>query len=796
MSLRLHRSERPAERRAPPPPPRTRTDKVKTSGRRSGSSSSSASATPPPSAPAPRPTVTTAHETRTRASADEARRRAALEARLPPEDRPSTAASTPAPVVSATPLPTAQVQLSEAQQEAQETYRRWSDPEVLAEDLAAHDQDLTQLSDTELHTLAALSIDVPEARAIIQDATGATVRAAESLDDLPAHGGFQFLIDDHVLDVEPSEAGATAAARNHYEQLLTDELQTRLDERLDGVKGDEDLEAAVEDFGGDISDLVEGQPAAARIAEDAVRDLFEAQGDRFTDIRRADDNIFQRANHAVTGAIRSGAQGLADLVFPPGGGGYVSPIVPGADFFNDPRVQAAADAAGGFNMAGNGSITGIAELVTDPVGSAQALVEVVKDPSLLLEGYRQAAEAHGPNGVAGALGFDVLTAVVGAANAPASLSGAAVRRLPRIADALDGLPIGPLAQRLGIPTDAVDDVRRLTDSDRFGALDEGVQQEALRALGHDLSDRRTRRALVEAFDSEGFSQLDADEQARLARLARGDDPYVTGPARARLTELTGSRAFRRLDADGQAERLRGFLDADPTNYVLAPPEGTYRPLVDATIPPPQAVGYGFDSSDGIVSALRYDVEIDGRTVPVYVPRDLPDGVGHHHTVRELVDGLRAQPEELRNGVDRIVIEPDANPADELYASGARSYMTAGAQGTIRVYPTETPQPFDVLASSVSHEVGHVLSHRAWGVPDTETRPDGRIDFIYEGPAWDRYREAAEADGVLPSGYADVDIGEDLAETLKLYTSVQGTPFEATLRDVFAHRFALIEELLQ
>ena len=52
-----------------------------------------------------------------------------------------------------------------------------------------------------------------------------------------------------------------------------------------------------------------------------------------------------------------------------------------------------------------------------------------------------------------------------------------------------------------------------------------------------------------------------------------------------------------------------------------------------------------------------------------------------------------------------------------------------------------------------------------------------------------------ADAVLPSGYAATDIGEDAAETIRLYSMVRGTPYEAELRAIYSHRFELIDELM-
>jgi hypothetical protein len=708
-----------------------------------------------------------------------------------------TAPTSPAPVPTATPegapspIPTDKVELTPEQEAAQATYERLSNRTALQNEIQARGGDLSGMSDQEMQALAALSIDHPELQATIRDATIATVDNAESLEDVPSSVGFQHLLDTFVLN--PSEehdlAEGQVNARVDYSLMVDAEIERLLDNRLEGARGDGELEDSLERFTGDLEDFVFDQPAAAQFIESTTRDLFEERGERFQDIQRADDPWYSDVGHFVSDGVRSLASGLADAIFPDTGGGNRPYFGPYSDFFNNPLVQEARNFGAGFNMAGRGSIEGFAELVADPIGSARALVEVVKDPSLLLAGYREAAELYGPSGAAGAIGFDLMTAAVGAAALPSGISAGALRTLSRVGGVLDNLPFGNRLSR-GL----LDEVGELTEARRFNDLPTSLQDDILNAIGRNPADEAGRRALIGLVDSDAFGGLDLPEQQRLVRYVGGENPFVSGPARAQLQDLVNDPNYQALTPDQQADRLRRFTAEESPSYILEPPTGTFRPQVAADIGTGQAVTHPF-SAGGNAAARRFNVDIDGRNVEIIVPDNMLPGAGSQHTLQQVVDGLRSMPEANRRAVDRIILEPGPDPSNGLYSSGANSYMTAGADGAIRIYPTETGQSFDALASSMVHETGHTLTHREWGAPTVQNAPDGTIRFNYQSPEWTRYAEAAEADGVLPSGYAAVDIGEDAAETMRLYSMVQGTPFEAEIRAIYSNRFEVLDELL-
>ena len=542
-----------------------------------------AAAPAPASAPTSRPTVASARFGRAAHDANsgggfrafELQQRFDAQSRgLERGGRPGVAgASAPSPAPSGpddagAPVPTPEVQLRREPPAAQEAYQRWSDPERLASDIAARGGRLEGFDDAELQALAALNIDQPQVRETIRDATLETVNGAETLDDVPSSVGFQHLLDTYVLNPEDEDRNVPGRvnAEVGYRAMVQAEVEERLDGALSGARGDDELEAAIDRFAGGLESLVHAQPAAGQLLERVTRDVFEENGQRFQDIQRADDAWYQDVGHAVTGAIRGSASWLADQIFPsagaPSGGRFIGPF---SDFFNHPAVQEAGRFGAGFNMAGHGAIEGIGELVADPVGSARALAEVVRNPSLLLEGYREAARAHGPSGALGAVGFDLMTAAVGAAATPTGLGAAALRQLGRVGRFIPDLPFGNRAAR-----ELLQDTRRLLDNHRFDVLPRGLQDDILRAVGRNPADVAGRQAITALVDSPGFGRLDLPEQERLVRYVGGENPHISGPARQAMAEIVNDPAFAALNPNEQAARLRRFVAEEPPSFIQAP----------------------------------------------------------------------------------------------------------------------------------------------------------------------------------------------------------------------------------
>lgn len=188
--------------------------------------------------------------------------------------------------------------------------------------------------------------------------------------------------------------------------------------------------------------------------------------------------------------------------------------------------------------------------------------------------------------------------------------------------------------------------------------------------------------------------------------------------------------------------------------------------------------HGFNS--GEADAVRFDITVDGETTPVYLPAE-PDPALDYHGLDEVANGLVALDPQSRERIERVDVNAQANPADAYWAEeydmpDFRSYMTAGAEGIVSIYPSEGGTPDqDTLNGGLLHEVGHIVMGQDFNLFDTI--------------GWS---VAMAGDGQSVSDYADNSIKEDFAETYKLYMSVIGTPEEAAARAEFPGRFEILD----
>lgn len=670
---------------------------------------------------------------------------------------------------------------------ARDQYEAWSDPEALAEHLDEN-PNLAEYTDTELDVLAAISIDNPESRAAIQQSVIETVESADTLDDLPESVAFQFLLEEQVLNATGEESQGTFGAKRHLDDLVHQAIAPGFDEAVEGTSGDDELEAALEGYVEDLVDLASDWPALAPTIDRQFETVIEENAQRIQDIRRGDDPWYADVGHAVTDFVRDSADWVADRVFPDVSGG-VGPVFgngPISGFLNSELGQNLREVGVGVNIAGHELITGPAEVLTDPVGAAEAVVAVVRDPSLLLEGYRQIAREHGPNAAAGAVGFDFLTAVTSAGVAASAEPIAAAGTLRRLIDLV------PEGIRRHVPD--LDITERLANNHRFARLPDEIGDLALdRAIRLSrVGDEAGAQALSDLTTLHGFADLDVAEQERLLRITGAQDPYIGGPARQRLQQLLDEQGFQDLPSARQAERLRELLDEQPPGAFA--PDGTYRPRTEFEVGEPEDVRHTFSNGEG--DARRYEIEIDGRTIDVFVPEPADASL---RSVDEVAASIASLPPEARARVTRVDVEPEPSPYDAVRqqqtGESFNTYATADVDGTVRVFPPSSGATFDQFTDVLAHETGHLVSFEELGPFRFDPDPaPGDSPFSYEGEGWDRWEAAVESDGVNASAYATTDIGEDFAETYRLYVSTRGTPWAAELRALMPERFAILDEL--
>lgn len=279
----------------------------------------------------------------------------------------------------------------------------------------------------------------------------------------------------------------------------------------------------------------------------------------------------------------------------------------------------------------------------------------------------------------------------------------------------------------------------------------------------------------------GFKVLNAVEQDRLRRYTAGDHPLQAW-AGGELRSLVRSQGYRQAGRAGQADQLRDLMGRSPS-LVASVLRGSSQPAPMNIEGPKVVASHGFAS--GEAKAKRYDVRVGERSVPVFMPEPAAPNT---HTINEVARGLATLTPGALSQIERVQVNPGANPHDAYWAKvygepNFRSYMTAGAAGTIDIYPYGHYASQDGLNNSLVHEVGHIVSQRNWGNSNQDKR-------------WDDYRNAIAADGIAPSQYGRNSPGEDFSEFLTLYNAVRGTSQEKELRALMPNRFRVAEPLLR
>ncbi len=288
--------------------------------------------------------------------------------------------------------------------------------------------------------------------------------------------------------------------------------------------------------------------------------------------------------------------------------------------------------------------------------------------------------------------------------------------------------------------------------------------------------------------SPGFLGLKEAEQQRLLRYVGGTNSDISTPARGGLEKLMGKDAFKKAAAGKQTEQLRKFLTDQPdTPGVVSAEKDAFK---DKRLPyklhgPKDVKGHEFRG--GKADAVKYEVEVDGKKIPVFLPKKPDAKAGEIHSIDEVAKGLAALPKSSRALVKQVVVEAKQNPDDAYWAKqykdpNFRSYMTAGADGIINVYPSKPKMTQDYLDGTLIHETGHTLSMKKWGSDDNDKR-------------WNDWKNAVKSDGIIPSQYGKASVGEDFAETLVIYHQNKGTPRDAELRALMPARYKIIDELL-
>jgi len=308
----------------------------------------------------------------------------------------------------------------------------------------------------------------------------------------------------------------------------------------------------------------------------------------------------------------------------------------------------------------------------------------------------------------------------------------------------------------------------------------------------DISDLRlapvdARFAVKAVQDLKGFAQMSVPDQQKLTAILQGETNALSAATRDFLRP-------KYLDLKSRSEQeqkttLAGAIgNKDAAPAVVSEPVGS-APVSVALTGPQVVPQYEFRGSkqDAHVFTATFG---DGTSLKVVAPK-APDPNYHQNTAQEAADAARYLPKNLRELLKEIRLNPVENPDDAYWAGqynmpDFHSYMTAGQDGVVTIYPTAVAkgkQPdAGYMKGTMIHESGHTWSYRTWGTDKTKGK-------------WVDWKNAMDSDRVSVSQYAKADIAEDVAETVQVYGSTKGTPKFLEYERMIPARFEILKKEL-
>jgi hypothetical protein len=284
----------------------------------------------------------------------------------------------------------------------------------------------------------------------------------------------------------------------------------------------------------------------------------------------------------------------------------------------------------------------------------------------------------------------------------------------------------------------------------------------------------------------GFQAMSQREQDRLLVYV-GGSTSVSDAAPAALNTLLHDPTAK-LD---QAATFNTFLRAQTgLGQLMHATTDPRLPDWERLEGPKEVKNFKFAS--GRADALRYDASIGAGSVskiPIYLPKTFTATGLFIPTVQDVVDILSRGPEQVRRMVKEVHVNPGRNPSDAYWArqpgyssvANFRSYMTAGADGIVDIYPSTSAHNAGTGRTSIAHESGHTVSQKLWGTNTSNTK-------------WKPWRDAMASDAISASTYARSSPDEDFAESWALFMEVRHGPREEELRMLFPARWAILATL--
>lgn len=256
------------------------------------------------------------------------------------------------------------------------------------------------------------------------------------------------------------------------------------------------------------------------------------------------------------------------------------------------------------------------------------------------------------------------------------------------------------------------------------------------------------------------------------QLARQLDP--TDHAGGMITHGSGDVVVGSVPAGCE------FLDQP---YLVSGSEADFdRNRASVTIGPPRSAKHQFPGDEAPQAATVYDVDVAGHHIKLIESAGGPATGTFLPTVDQAAQALGAVPPGQLATIKEVVLSPNPNPNDALWAEeynipGFKSAATGGNNGVTH-YPLDNALTQNTIDSNTIHEGGHTYSQEIWKNRKHQ----------------DAWNEAINSDNQAPSKYAESSPGEDFAESLVMHVLATGTPCEAVARAIYPARFAVFDQL--
>ncbi|MGO1070655.1 hypothetical protein [Lysobacter sp. CA199] len=341
-----------------------------------------------------------------------------------------------------------------------------------------------------------------------------------------------------------------------------------------------------------------------------------------------------------------------------------------------------------------------------------------------------------------------------------------------------------------IPQSLKDALGRLPDD-----LPLPTQVQTALAMHRNAGDAQALDSIGKLVDSPAFRGLDEDQQKQ-ALVLFGSDTPVSQQVRGQLggIDLNDPAALRKFMLT-EARPTDLWRNAAPDSGVADSRRKPYE------ISGPETIDYDFPSgtqpnASESKPALKYTVEVDGRSIEVILPAaDARDDGKSYPTLEQIAKGLAAQPSASLAATDKVVVNP-YTPKEEdngkVVDSGADMYATGGAF-YINPHDLDNPRVQKDFDFTFMHETAHLVEQPGgfFGVP-MEWNHAVQKDQLFATHYADNNYVPEGSSTINPS--LGTDPAEDFAEAYMTYHLVKGTPDEAQMRALMPERFAILDRM--